>query len=107
MSDGRVIFTEHGPITGTDPGTRKGIAHSGGGTCGVVTVAVLLLPGLGLLLFTMTWLEDRLLRDTEPARHARRRRHLRLLPGGRSGAGADRGRAPAGRPPASAGRDAA
>ncbi|WP_217249106.1 hypothetical protein [Streptomyces sp. AC602_WCS936] len=48
----------------------------------MVTVAVLLLPGLGLLLFTMTYLEDRLFGDPEPPRHARRR-HLRLLPGGR------------------------
>ncbi|MEU9591506.1 hypothetical protein AB0D84_17530 [Streptomyces sp. NPDC048193] len=73
----------------------------------MVIVAVVLLPGLGLLLFTMTWLEDRIFRDAEPARHARRRRHLRLVPGGRSGAGPDRGRAPAGLPSASAGRDAA
>ncbi|MFJ6070400.1 hypothetical protein ACIQFU_06050 [Streptomyces sp. NPDC093065] len=49
----------------------------------MVTVAVLLLPGLGLLLFTMTYLEDRLFGDPGPPRHARRR-HLRLLPGGRS-----------------------
>ncbi|WP_405693719.1 hypothetical protein OHA99_02510 [Streptomyces coelicoflavus] len=48
----------------------------------MVTVAVLLLPGLGLLLFTMTYLEDRLFGDPGPPRHARRR-HLRLLPGGR------------------------
>ncbi|MFH8976178.1 hypothetical protein [Streptomyces sp. NPDC017890] len=48
-------------------------------------VAVLLLPGLGLLLFTMTYLEDRLFGDPAPApaRHARRR-HLRLVPGGRT-----------------------
>ncbi|MGW0812285.1 hypothetical protein ACWD00_03325 [Streptomyces viridiviolaceus] len=50
----------------------------------MVTVAVLLLPGLGLLLFAMTCLEDRLLGDAGPARHARRR-HLRLIPGGRDG----------------------
>ncbi|MFG3322854.1 hypothetical protein ACGF3J_32845 [Streptomyces sp. NPDC048171] len=48
----------------------------------MVYVAVLLLPGVGLLLFTMTYLEDRLFADPVPARHARRR-HLRLLPGGR------------------------
>ncbi|MDG9689182.1 hypothetical protein ACH4NS_16100 [Streptomyces mutabilis] len=48
----------------------------------MVTVAVLLLPGLGLLLFTMTYLEDRLFGDPEPPRHARRR-HLRLIRGGR------------------------
>ncbi|WP_193783344.1 hypothetical protein [Streptomyces sp. E5N91] len=53
----------------------------------MVTVAVLLLPALGLLLFTMTYLEDRLFGDPDPPRHARRR-HLRLLPGG--GGGADR-----------------
>ncbi|MET7275836.1 hypothetical protein ABZS59_32455 [Streptomyces flaveolus] len=73
----------------------------------MVIVAVLLLPGLGLLLFTMTWLEDRIFRDTEPARHARRKRHLRLVPGGRTGAGTGRRRAPAGRSPASADREAA
>ncbi|MFF1437663.1 hypothetical protein ACFVZK_33080, partial [Streptomyces rochei] len=39
----------------------------------MVIVAVLLLPVLGLLLFTMTYLEDRLLGDPEPPRHARRR----------------------------------
>ncbi|MEU1874416.1 hypothetical protein RKD37_001006 [Streptomyces ambofaciens] len=50
----------------------------------MITVAVLLLPGLGLLLFAMTCLEDRLFRDPAPPRHARRR-HLRLLPGGASG----------------------
>jgi hypothetical protein len=49
----------------------------------VVTVAVLLLPALGLLLFTMTYLEDRLFGDPAPRRHARHR-HLRLIPGGRS-----------------------
>ncbi|MFD4262561.1 hypothetical protein ACFWR9_34295 [Streptomyces sp. NPDC058534] len=48
----------------------------------MVYVAVLLLPGLGLLLFTMTYLEDRLFADPVPARPARRR-HLRLLMGGR------------------------
>ncbi|MET9776981.1 hypothetical protein ABZ023_22385 [Streptomyces sp. NPDC006367] len=86
----------------------------------MVAVAVLLLPGLGLLLFTMTWLEDRLFREAEPARHARRR-HLRLIPGGRAGTGrgpapaavrssdpsAGRSPAPAGRRPSSAGRHAA
>ncbi|MEU9071647.1 hypothetical protein AB0E06_38225 [Streptomyces sp. NPDC048109] len=49
----------------------------------MVTVAVLLLPGLGLLLFGMTCLEDRLFGDPAPPRHARHR-HLRLIPGGRS-----------------------
>ncbi|WP_399893579.1 hypothetical protein ACGH7X_35670 [Streptomyces sp. BBFR51] len=47
----------------------------------MVTVAVVLLPGLALLLFTMTYMEDRLFGDPGPPRHARRR-HLRLLPGG-------------------------
>lgn len=51
----------------------------------MIVVAVLLLPGLGLLLFAMTCLEDRLFGDPDPARHARRRRHLRLLPGGTAG----------------------
>ncbi|MGZ3119203.1 hypothetical protein [Streptomyces sp. H62] len=51
----------------------------------MVVVAVLLLPGLGLLLYTMTCLEDRLFGDPDPtARHARRR-HLRLIPGGGAG----------------------
>ncbi|MFE1585541.1 hypothetical protein [Streptomyces sp. NPDC059402] len=49
----------------------------------MVTVAVLLLPVLGLLLFGMTCLEDRLFGDPAPRRHARHR-HLRLIPGGRS-----------------------
>ncbi|MEV8127552.1 hypothetical protein AB0P07_26285 [Streptomyces sp. NPDC085944] len=49
----------------------------------MVTVAILLLPGLGLLLFGMTCLEDRLFGDPAPRRHARHR-HLRLIPGGRS-----------------------
>ncbi|MFC8867398.1 hypothetical protein ACFUAC_07065 [Streptomyces sp. NPDC057148] len=63
----------------------------------MVTVAVLLLPGLGLLLFAMTYLEDRLFGDPEPPRNARRR-HLRLLPGGR-------GEAPGARRPEEAGED--
>ncbi|CAL9662866.1 hypothetical protein [Streptomyces sp. enrichment culture] len=49
----------------------------------MVTVAVLILPGLGLLLFGMTRLEDRLFGDPGPPRHTRRG-HLRLLPGGRT-----------------------
>ncbi|WP_223772718.1 hypothetical protein [Streptomyces sp. 135] len=53
----------------------------------MISVAVLLLPGLALLLFVVVRLEDGLL-DTKgqapSARHARhpRRRHLRLIPGG-------------------------
>ncbi|MEV6121716.1 hypothetical protein [Streptomyces sp. SID8352] len=47
----------------------------------MVIVAVLLLPGLGLLLCAMTCLEDRMFGGAGPARHARRR-PLRLLPGG-------------------------
>ncbi|MGW6224492.1 hypothetical protein ACWF8U_31955, partial [Streptomyces olivaceus] len=53
----------------------------------MITVAVLILPGLGLLLFSMTCLEDRLFADPGPPRHARRG-HLRLLPGGRAHDGA-------------------
>ncbi|MET9197031.1 hypothetical protein ABZX60_27490 [Streptomyces olivaceus] len=53
----------------------------------MITVAVLILPGLGLLLFSMTCLEDRLFADPGPPRHARRG-HLRLLPGGRALGGA-------------------
>ncbi|MFE5393991.1 hypothetical protein ACFQ9U_05440 [Streptomyces sp. NPDC056568] len=56
----------------------------------MVVVAVLLLPGLGLLLYTMTCLEDRLFADPDStARHARRR-HLRLIPGGGAGGSAAR-----------------
>ncbi|WP_037857571.1 hypothetical protein VM636_01290 [Streptomyces sp. SCSIO 75703] len=51
----------------------------------MVIVAVLLLPCLGLLLLTMTFLEDRLFDGTgRPARRSRRR-HLRLVPGGGRG----------------------
>ena len=53
----------------------------------MITVAVLILPGLGLLLFSMTCLEDRLFADPGPPRHARRG-HLWLLPGGRAHGGA-------------------
>ncbi|MFI6208019.1 hypothetical protein ACIBAI_16725 [Streptomyces sp. NPDC051041] len=49
----------------------------------MLAVAVLLLPGLGLLLFVMTRIEDRLLRDGGAPRSPHRG-HLRLLPGGRS-----------------------
>jgi hypothetical protein len=46
----------------------------------VLAVALLLLPGLGLLLLLMTHIEDRLLREDD----APRRPRLRVLPGGRS-----------------------
>ncbi|MEG8277243.1 hypothetical protein [Streptomyces sp. AHA2] len=51
----------------------------------MLIVAVLLLPGLALLLTGMSVLEDRLLREAEPgaARHARPRR-LRLIHGGKA-----------------------
>ncbi|MFE9774795.1 hypothetical protein ACFYOV_24590 [Streptomyces sp. NPDC005931] len=46
----------------------------------MLAVALSLLPGLGLLLFLMTHIEDRLLsRDSSP-----RPPRLRVLPGGRS-----------------------
>ncbi|WP_395574731.1 hypothetical protein [Streptomyces sp. BK79] len=71
----------------------------------MVTVAVLVLPGMGLLLFTMTCLEDRLFGERTRARHARRR-HLRLVPGGRTERASPRRAAePAAR--RSSGRDAA
>ncbi|MFC7840385.1 hypothetical protein ACFY3O_05175 [Streptomyces sp. NPDC001046] len=79
----------------------------------MLIVAVLLLPGLALLLTGMSALEDRLLRQAEPgaARHARPRR-LRLVHGGRAtaaraegGAGATRASVPA-RHAASRGRAA-
>ncbi|MFB9464703.1 hypothetical protein [Streptomyces cinereospinus] len=55
----------------------------------MLTLAVLLLPGLSLLLIVMSRIEDNLRQDPHPARHARPR-HLRLLPGGRAaGAEAD------------------
>ncbi|MEV0126546.1 hypothetical protein AB0I16_34220 [Streptomyces sp. NPDC050703] len=50
----------------------------------MIMVAVLLLPGLALLLLLMVRLEDRLLAPgprPRPARHARRH-HLRLIRGG-------------------------
>ncbi|MFF8097186.1 hypothetical protein [Streptomyces sp. NPDC016675] len=76
----------------------------------MVVVAVLLLPGLGLLLYTMTCLEDRLFGDPDStARHARRR-HLRLIPGGGAGGPAARRSGPAGQQAAahrSAGRRSA
>ncbi|GGT33783.1 hypothetical protein [Streptomyces chromofuscus] len=49
----------------------------------MLTLAVLLLPGLSLLLVVMSRIEDTLQREPHPARHARPR-HLRLLPGGKA-----------------------
>ncbi|ANJ10755.1 hypothetical protein LZP81_12940 [Streptomyces parvulus] len=72
----------------------------------MVYVAVLLLPGVGLLLFTMTYLEDRLFAEPVAARHARRR-HLRLLPGGRRADSAPRRADPASAAPRPAEQDAA
>ncbi|MGV9255288.1 hypothetical protein [Streptomyces sp. NPDC003697] len=64
-------------------------------------VAVLLLPLVSVLLLVMDRLEDRVL-GTAPARrrHAGRRGHLRLIPGGRQDAPAGGGL------PARAGRGA-
>ncbi|MFF4764221.1 hypothetical protein [Streptomyces sp. NPDC001292] len=60
----------------------------------MVFVAVLLLPLVSVLLVVMDRVEERML-DPAPARgrHAGRRGHLRLLPGGRRGTGTDTGRA--------------
>ncbi|MFF9496069.1 hypothetical protein [Streptomyces flaveolus] len=53
----------------------------------MLLLAVVLLPTLSLLLVVMSRIEDHLLNDTDPTHHARhaRPRHLRLLPGGKSG----------------------
>ncbi|MFG3101943.1 hypothetical protein ACGFZL_15695 [Streptomyces sp. NPDC048182] len=75
----------------------------------MIIVAVVLLPGLGLLLYAMTSLEDRMFAapGPGPARHARKR-HLRLLPGGRGDEAAAPGAADRERPARrSAERDAA
>lgn len=50
----------------------------------IIIVAVLLLPTMGGLLLGMTWWEERLFRNAgaELPRHARARRHLRLVRGG-------------------------
>ncbi|CAL9278558.1 MULTISPECIES: hypothetical protein [Streptomyces] len=52
----------------------------------MLLLAVLLLPALSLLLVVMSRIEDHLLNDTSPTRHARhaRPRHLRLIPGGKN-----------------------
>ncbi len=44
----------------------------------MITVAVLLLPALGVLLYAMDRIEDRLSARPRAARHARKR-HLRLV----------------------------
>ncbi|MDN0199866.1 hypothetical protein [Streptomyces sp. S.PNR 29] len=49
----------------------------------MLAVAFLLLPGLGLLLFVMAHIEDRLLQGGG-SRQGPRPRHLRLIPGGKS-----------------------
>ncbi|MFC8142549.1 hypothetical protein ACFUKV_12440 [Streptomyces paradoxus] len=46
----------------------------------MIAVAVLLLPALGVLLFVMDRVEDRLSARPSAARHARKR-HLRLVDG--------------------------
>ncbi|MEU7384093.1 hypothetical protein AB0A91_29730 [Streptomyces sp. NPDC042207] len=58
----------------------------------MVFVAVLLLPLVSVLLVVMDHVEQRML-DPAPARgrHAGRRGHLRLLPGGRRGSGPEAG----------------
>ncbi|WP_225079446.1 hypothetical protein [Streptomyces sp. CoT10] len=58
----------------------------------MVFVAVLLLPLVSVLLVVMDRVEERML-DPAPTRgrHAGRRAHLRLLPGGRRGTGSDAG----------------
>ena len=50
------------------------------GTRVVIAVAVSLLPALGMLLYAMDRLEDRLSAGSSTPRHARRR-HLRLIRG--------------------------
>ncbi|MFI2645466.1 hypothetical protein [Streptomyces sp. NPDC018610] len=56
-------------------------------------VAVLLLPLVSVLLLVMDRIEERVFEPAqERGRHAGRRRHLRLVPGGRRAAGAGPGR---------------
>ncbi|MDF3302894.1 hypothetical protein [Streptomyces tropicalis] len=53
-------------------------------------VAVLLLPIVSVLLLVMDRIEDRMLGSAPvERRHAGRRRHLRLIPGGRRGSSAE------------------
>ncbi|MFG3658667.1 hypothetical protein [Streptomyces sp. NPDC047706] len=51
----------------------------------MLMLAILLLPGLSLLLIAMSRIEDKLHEVSRPARHARRG-HLRLLRGGAAAA---------------------
>lgn len=51
----------------------------------VIWTACLLLPVMAVLLYTTSRIEEWLTRTTQPPRHARRR-HLRLVPGGRQAA---------------------
>lgn len=50
----------------------------------MLMLAVLVLPGLSLLLIMMSRIEDRLHEEPRPARHARRFRPLRLVHGRRA-----------------------
>lgn len=60
------------------PGGTRPECSLPGGICAVIAVAVLLLPALGVLLYAMDRLEDRLSARPPTARHARGR-HLRLV----------------------------
>ncbi|MEU7469915.1 hypothetical protein AB0A94_15470 [Streptomyces sp. NPDC044984] len=55
----------------------------------MILIACLLLPIMAALLYTMSRIEEWLVRTARPPRHARRR-HLHLIPGGRQGHGARR-----------------
>ncbi|MEV5439985.1 hypothetical protein AB0K80_28865 [Streptomyces sp. NPDC052682] len=60
----------------------------------MIYVAVLLLPFLSVLLLLVDRIEDRLFEPVAAkGRHAARKRHLRLLPGGRQDEEPARGRA--------------
>lgn len=51
----------------------------------MIWTACLLLPVMAALLYTTSRIEEWLTRTAQPPRHARRR-HLRLIPGGRQAA---------------------
>ncbi|WP_431986856.1 hypothetical protein [Streptomyces griseoflavus] len=55
----------------------------------MLLIACLLLPGIAVLLYLTSRIEEWLARTTEPPRHARRR-HLHLIPGGRQQASTHR-----------------